>query len=94
MFYFILFILSQVGLFGAWVSGTLDPYQKKLQEVILDAMGETKVSYGLKQSLTAKKLVEDENLSKIQDQMGGQLGGVFGKGGAGQGLGSVLSKGL
>ncbi|KAJ5272632.1 hypothetical protein N7478_007757 [Penicillium angulare] len=94
MFYFILFLLSQVILFGAWVSGTLDSYQKRFQEIILDAMGETKVSYGLKMSLTGKKLIEDENFSKIQDQLGSELGGAFGKGGAGQGLGSVLSKGL
>ncbi|KAJ5596500.1 hypothetical protein N7450_002958 [Penicillium hetheringtonii] len=94
MFYFILYILSQLVLIAAWVSGTLDPYQKWLQEILLDQIGETKVSYGLKKSLTAKKLTEDQNLSKIQDQMGSQLGGVFGKGGIGQGLGSAISKGL
>lgn len=44
--------------------------------------------------MTAKKLTEDENFSKIQDQLGNDLGGVFGKGGIGQGFGSVLSKGL
>lgn len=48
MFYFILYLVLQLVLFGAWVSGTLDPYQKKLQELLLEAMGETKVSYGLK----------------------------------------------
>lgn len=48
MFYFILYLALQVVLFGAWVSGTLDPYQKKLQELLLEVMGETKVSYGLK----------------------------------------------
>ncbi|KAJ5089691.1 hypothetical protein N7532_008375 [Penicillium argentinense] len=94
MFYFILYLISQTVLLAAWVSGILDPYQKRLQEILLDQMGETKVSYGLKKSLTAKKLTEDENLSKIQDQLGNQLGGIFGKGGIGQGLGSVLNKGL
>ncbi|CAI7612471.1 unnamed protein product [Penicillium pancosmium] len=94
MFYFILYLVSQLVLVAAWVSGTLDPYQKRLQEILLDQMGETKVSFGLKKSLTAKKLIEDENLSKIQDQLGNQLGGIFGKGGIGQGFGSVLSKGL
>ncbi|CAI7585325.1 unnamed protein product [Penicillium bialowiezense] len=88
------FSVLQLVLLAAWVSGYLDPYQKKLQEIILDSMGETKVSYGLKKSLTGKKLTEDQNLSKIQDQLGSQLGGVFGKGGLGEGLGSVLSKGL
>ena len=32
----------------AWVTGQLDPLQKKLQEVLLDVMGETKMSYGIK----------------------------------------------
>ena len=31
-----------------WVTGQLDPLQKRLQEILLDAMGETKLSYGLK----------------------------------------------
>jgi len=45
-------------------------------------------------SLTGKKLIEDENFSKIQDQVGSQLAGIFGKGGLGEGVGSVLSKSL
>ena len=32
----------------AWVAGYLDPYQAKLQEIVLDLMGENKASYGLK----------------------------------------------
>ncbi|KAJ5550465.1 hypothetical protein N7535_001594 [Penicillium sp. DV-2018c] len=91
---FLFFLTLQVILFAAWVTGYLDPYQKQLQELLLDYMGETKVSYGLKKSLTGKKLTEDQNLSKIQDQLGNDLGGIFGKGGLGEGLGSVLSKGL
>mgnify|MGYP007016607126 CR=1 FL=1 len=46
------------------------------------------------ESLTGKKLTEDQNLSKIQDQLGNQLGDMFGKRGLGEGIGSVLSKGL
>jgi hypothetical protein len=46
------------------------------------------------ESLTGKKLTEDQNLSKIQGQLGDQLGGIFGKGGLGEGFGSMLSKGL
>ena len=42
------FSILQLVLVAAWVSGYLDAYQKRLQEIILDAMGETKVSYGLK----------------------------------------------
>ncbi|KAJ5905687.1 uncharacterized protein N7473_002603 [Penicillium subrubescens] len=94
MFYLILFLALQIVLFGAWVSGTLDPYQKKFQEILLEMIGENKVSYGLKKSLTGKKLIEDENFSKIQDAVGNQIGGVFGKGGLGDGLGTMLSKGL
>jgi hypothetical protein len=40
-------IVSLLLLF-AWITGQLDPLQKKLQEILLDVMGETKASYGLK----------------------------------------------
>jgi hypothetical protein len=40
-------VVSLLVLF-AWVTGQLDPLQKKLQEILLDVMGETKISYGLK----------------------------------------------
>jgi len=86
-------VISLLVLF-AWVTGQLDPLQSKLQELLLDVMGETKISYGLKKSLTGKKLAQDENLSKIQDQMGDSVSGVFGKGGIGHGLGAGLSKNL
>lgn len=32
----------------AWVTGQLDPLQKKLQEILLDTIGETKIPHGLK----------------------------------------------
>ena len=51
MLSFPFFLILQVILFAAWVSGYLDPYQKQLQEIILDYMGETKVSYRLKSML-------------------------------------------
>lgn len=38
---------------AAWVSGSLDPYQKRLQEAALALMGETKASYGLKSKIAA-----------------------------------------
>ncbi|KAJ5662181.1 uncharacterized protein N7477_009797 [Penicillium maclennaniae] len=94
MIQLVLYLVLQVILFLAWVLGYLDPYQKKMQEIILDAMGENKVSYGLKRSLTGKKLIEDKNFSKIQDQLGSELAGTFGKGGIGEGVGNVLSKSL
>jgi hypothetical protein len=40
-------VVSLLVLF-AWITGQLDPLQKKLQEILLDVMGETKLSYGLK----------------------------------------------
>jgi hypothetical protein len=51
MLSFLFFLTFQVILLGAWVAGYLDPYQKQLQELLLDYMGETKVSYGLKSML-------------------------------------------
>lgn len=90
----ILEIVVALVVFGAWVTGMLDPAQSKLQEILLDFMGETKISYGLKKSLTGKKLAEDKNLSKIQDQLGDNVSGIFGKGGVGHGLGAGLSKNL
>jgi hypothetical protein len=44
-------ILIVLVIVAAWVSGVLDPVQKRLQEIVLGLMGETKVSYGLKSTL-------------------------------------------
>lgn len=44
----ILEILAFLVVTFAWVTGQLDPLQKRLQEILLDTMGETKISYGLK----------------------------------------------
>ncbi|KAL9107672.1 MAG: hypothetical protein Q9227_007479 [Pyrenula ochraceoflavens] len=90
MFRFLLELLALLGLAFFWVTGQLDPLQKRLQEILLDVMGETKLSYGVK----SKTLIEDENFAKIQDQLGGQVAGVFGKGGVGHGLGAGISKQL
>ncbi|EGE79068.1 hypothetical protein BDDG_02006 [Blastomyces dermatitidis ATCC 18188] len=79
---------------AAWVSGSLDPCQKWLQEVVLAMMGETKASYSLKKSLTGKKLIEEENLRKIQNNLGNNLGGLFATGGPGSGLGAAVGKAL
>ncbi|PGH09310.1 hypothetical protein GX51_00752 [Blastomyces parvus] len=78
----------------AWVSGSLDPYQKWLQEIVLAMVGETKVSYGLKKSLTGKKLIEEENLTMIQNKLGNDIGGLFAKGAPGSGLGAAVGKAL
>lgn len=55
MLSFLFFFTFQVILLGAWVAGYLDPYQKQLQELLLDYMGETKVSYGLKSMLYQRR---------------------------------------
>ena len=44
-------ILAGIVLVAAWIAGYLDPYQRQLQEYVLDKMGETKVSYGIKSKL-------------------------------------------
>ena len=33
---------------AAWVGGYLDPYQKKLQDLALNKMGDNRASYGVK----------------------------------------------
>ena len=48
MFRGLLEVLVVVVVAFAWVTGQLDPLQKKLQEVLLDVIGETKMSYGIK----------------------------------------------
>jgi len=79
---------------AAWVSGTLDPVQKRLQEIVLHLMGETKVSYRLKMSLAGKKIAEEKNFRKIQEQLGDNLGGLFGRDGAAGPVGATLGKNL
>ncbi|KAJ9285323.1 hypothetical protein DTO027B5_3146 [Paecilomyces variotii] len=83
MLLLIIYTLTFFAILGAWISGALDPYQKRMQEIVLDRMGETKVPHPLKKSLVGKQLIEDENLNKIQDRLGEEIKGVFGKGGAG-----------
>ena len=60
MFYetihFVGYTLLWLVIVAAWVSGTLDPVQKRLQEMVLHLMGETKVSYGLKSTLCPPSL--------------------------------------
>ncbi|KAJ9301967.1 hypothetical protein DTO271G3_833 [Paecilomyces variotii] len=85
MFLLIIYTLTLFAILGAWISGALDPYQKCMQEIVLDRMGETKVPHPLKKSLMGKQLIEDENLNKIQDRLGEEIKGVFGKGGGGVG---------
>ncbi|KAJ9374782.1 hypothetical protein DTO282E5_337 [Paecilomyces variotii] len=83
MLLLIIYTLTFFAILGAWISGALDPYQKRMQEIVLDRMGETKVPHPLKKSLGGKQLIDDENLNKIQDRLGEEIKGVFGKGGAG-----------
>lgn len=46
------------------------------------------------ESLMGKRLIEDDNLHKIQDRLGEEISGVFGKGGAGLSLSIGVSKNL
>lgn len=51
MFRGVLELLVSLLVLFAWVTGQLDPLQKKLQEILLDVLGETKISYGLKSTM-------------------------------------------
>ena len=37
---------------AAWVGGYLDPYQRKLQDLALNKMGDNRASYGVKSMRT------------------------------------------
>lgn len=42
------FTLFSLFVTAAWVGGYLDPYQKMLQDLALDKMGDNRASYGIK----------------------------------------------
>ena len=42
----IVFAVILVALGAAWVGGYLDAYQSKAQDIVLDHMGENKVTFG------------------------------------------------
>ncbi|MCJ1286687.1 hypothetical protein MMC26_006033 [Xylographa opegraphella] len=86
--------LVTIALVGAWVGGYLDRYQKIAQDHALDAMGENRASYGLKSALKGQQLSDDKDLSSLQNDTADTVGGLVGKGGVGEGVGSVLSEGL
>ncbi|MCJ1332107.1 hypothetical protein MMC10_008799 [Thelotrema lepadinum] len=44
----VIYSILTVVIAGAWVAGYLDKYQKMAQNVLLGAMGENRMSYGLK----------------------------------------------
>ena len=45
-------------------------------------------------ALTGQRVTEDEDVNKLQDEVGKGAGSVVGKGGIGEGVGNALSKGL
>ena len=106
----VVFALITIALVSAWVGGYLDRYQKIAQDHALDAMGENRASYGLKSmtsgfsalyvadfaagALKGQQLSEDEDLSSLQNDTADTVGGLVGKGGLGEGVGSALSEGL
>lgn len=64
------------------------------EEKALDAMGENKLSYGLKDQLKRTRLTDNKGLNDIQDAVTDTIGGQLSGDGAGAGLGDGLSKGL
>ncbi|KAG8527008.1 uncharacterized protein KY384_008437 [Bacidia gigantensis] len=96
-----------LGLLFAWIGGYLDPLQHQLQDVILGKMGDNRASFGAKSGeemladllalstgLMSQRVVEDKNITDVQDGAAKEVGGAVGKGGIGQGIGDTLSKGL
>ena len=45
-------------------------------------------------TITGQRVTDDEDVNKLQDEVGKDAGGIVGKGGVGEGVGSTLSKGL
>jgi len=90
----VIFAVLTIALVGAWVGGYLDRYQKIAQDHALDAMGENRASYGLKSALKGQQLSEDKDLSNLQNDTADTVGGLVGKGGLGESVGSALSEGL
>ena len=45
------FTLFSLFVTAAWVSGYLDPYQRKLQDLALNKMGDNRASYGVKSTI-------------------------------------------
>ena len=45
-------------------------------------------------AITGQRVTEDEDVNKLQDEVGKDAGGVVGKGGIGEGVGNALSKGF
>ncbi|MCJ1292359.1 hypothetical protein MMC34_003909 [Xylographa carneopallida] len=90
----VVFAIITIALVGAWVGGYLDRYQKIAQDHALDAMGENRASYGVKSVLKGQQLSDDKDLNDLQNDTADTVGGLVGKGGLGESVGSALSEGL
>ena len=55
---------------------------------------EARINSILLGTITGQRVTEDEDVNKLQDEVGKDAGGVVGKGGIGEGIGTTLSKGL
>jgi len=90
----VIFAILTILVVGAWIGGYLDRYQKIAQDKALDAMGENRASYGVKQVLTSENVSDDKDLTNLQEDVANTAGGLVGKGGIGESIGAGLSKGL
>jgi hypothetical protein len=95
---------------GAWIAGYLDRYQKMAQNVLLGAMGDNRMSYGLKSKLQTitldfstettagtikqQEISNDEDFKDLQNTVADTAGGIVGTGGIGESIGNTVSKGL
>ncbi|MCJ1446945.1 MAG: hypothetical protein MMC23_007453 [Stictis urceolatum] len=90
----IVYAVISVVVAGAWILGYLDRYQKKAQNAALGAMGDTRLSYGLKSTIKSQEVTDDKDLNYLQGEVADNAGGIVGKGGVGEDIGETVSKSL
>ncbi|KAI9880969.1 MAG: hypothetical protein M1830_009463 [Pleopsidium flavum] len=69
-----------------------DSYMPWVEDKYLQWFGENKTSYTAKEQLKSTKITGDKNVDALQDGIAESVGGQFGKGGLGEGVGNLVSK--
>ncbi|TVY32783.1 hypothetical protein LSUB1_G007657 [Lachnellula subtilissima] len=65
-----------------------------IENTYLSWFGENRTSYGVKDSLKQTQITGNKDVDGVQESVGNAVGGVFGKGGVGEGAGEAADKGL
>jgi len=69
-----------------------ESYMPWIEDKYLQWFGENKTSYVAKDNLKKTKVTGDKNVDAAQDGVAEGVGGQFGKGGLGEGVGKLTSK--